>query len=86
MLRCTSVYGTPTMFVDMLRIQREKKFDLSSVETGVMAGAPCPQELCRNVVDEMNMKNFTVRRENNENSTDEMMGYNYYPMPRSKDE
>ena len=61
MFRCTSVYGTPTMFVDMLRIQREKKFDLSSVETGVMAGAPCPQELCRNVVDEMNMKNFTVR-------------------------
>ena len=70
------------MFVDMLRIQREEKFDLSSVETGVMAGAPCPQELCRNVVDEMNMKNFTVRRENNENSTDEMMGYNYYPTPR----
>ena len=65
LFRCTSVYGTPTMFVDMLRIQREKKFDLSSVETGVMAGAPCPQELCRNVVDEMNMKNFTVRRENN---------------------
>ena len=52
------------MFVDMLRIQREKKFDLSSVETGVMAGAPCPQELCRNVVDEMNMKNFTVRGSN----------------------
>ena len=50
------------MFVDMLRIQREKKFDLSSVETGVMAGAPCPQELCMNVVDEMNMKNFTVRK------------------------
>ena len=63
MFRCTSVYGTPTMFVDMLRIQREKKFDLSSVETGVMAGAPCPQELCRNVVDEMNMKNFTVRKQ-----------------------
>ena len=58
--RCTSVYGTPTMFVDMLRIQREEKFDLGSVETGVMAGAPCPQELCRNVVEEMNMKNFTV--------------------------
>ena len=74
MCRCTSVYGTATMFVDMLCIQREKKFDLSSLETGIMGGAPCPQELCRNVVDEMNMKNFTVRRENNENSTDEMMG------------
>ena len=48
------------MFVDMLRIQREEKFDLGSVETGVMAGAPCPQELCKNVVEEMNMKNFTV--------------------------
>ena len=50
------------MFVDMLRIQREERFDLGSVETGVMAGAPCPQELCRNVVDEMNMKNFTVSK------------------------
>ena len=49
------------MFVDMLRNQREKKFDLSSMETGVMAGAPCPQELCRNIIDDMNMKNFTVR-------------------------
>ena len=68
MFRCTSVYGTPTMFVDMLRIQREKKFDLSSVETGVMAGAPCPQELCRNVVDEMNMKNFTVRKQSKFNN------------------
>ena len=29
MFRCTSVYGTPTMFVDMLRVQRENKFDLS---------------------------------------------------------
>jgi fatty-acyl-CoA synthase len=48
------------MFVDMLAIQREMKYDLSSVETGIMAGAPCPQELCKNVVDEMNMKDFVV--------------------------
>lgn len=48
------------MFVDMLEVQRQKKFDLSSVETGIMAGAPCPQELCKNVVSEMNMKDFVV--------------------------
>ncbi len=60
MRRCTSIYGTPTMFVDMLHTQREKRYDLSSVETGIMAGSPCPQELCKNVVEEMNMKDFVV--------------------------
>jgi len=45
--RCTGAYGTPTMFVDMLKIQKEKKFEVSSMETGVMSGAPCPEDLCK---------------------------------------
>jgi len=58
--KCTSIYGTPTMFVDMLDYVRQLKPDMSHVETGIMAGAPCPKELCRNVVSEMNMEDFVV--------------------------
>ena len=36
--RCTSIYGTPTMFVDILAAARQKKPDVSHVETGIMAG------------------------------------------------
>ena len=48
------------MFVDMLKVQKDQKFDMSSVETGITAGAPCPKELCKSVIEEMNMKKFTV--------------------------
>eukprot|EP00088_Acartia_fossae_P059302 TRINITY_DN7020_c0_g1_i9.p1 TRINITY_DN7020_c0_g1~~TRINITY_DN7020_c0_g1_i9.p1 ORF type:complete len:610 (-),score=111.92 TRINITY_DN7020_c0_g1_i9:136-1932(-) len=58
--KCTSIYGTPTMFVDMLASVRETRPDYSHVETGIMAGAPCPKELCKNVISEMNMKDFCV--------------------------
>ena len=36
--KCTSIYGTPTMFVDILAEARVKKPDVSHVETGIMAG------------------------------------------------
>jgi len=58
--KCTSIYGTPTMFVDILASARQKKPDVSHVETGIMAGAPCPQELCKNVIAELNMRDFVV--------------------------
>ncbi len=58
--RCTSIYGTPTMFVDMLKVQSEKKYNMESVETGIMAGSPCPKELCKSVMSDMNMKKFVV--------------------------
>ncbi|TRY70815.1 hypothetical protein TCAL_06144 [Tigriopus californicus] len=58
--RCTAIYGSPTMFVDMLNLQRQHAYDVSSVETGIMAGASCPTELCKNVGKELNMTRFTV--------------------------
>ena len=36
--KCTSIYGTPTMFTDMIAAQRIKKRQIDSVETGIMAG------------------------------------------------
>lgn len=58
--RLTSCYGTPTMFVDMLNAQRREHRDMSSLSTGIMAGAPCPPELVMAVINELNMKNFQV--------------------------
>ena len=40
--RCTSLYGVPTMFIAELEEPRFAEFDLSSLRTGIMAGAPCP--------------------------------------------
>ena len=45
--RCTSIYGTPTMFVDILAAARQKKPDVSHVETGIMAGRGQGQGLRR---------------------------------------
>ncbi|XP_042231461.1 medium-chain acyl-CoA ligase ACSF2, mitochondrial-like isoform X2 [Homarus americanus] len=58
--RITSCYGTPTMFVDILNVQQRLLKDVSSLSTGIMAGAPCPQELVMAVMNDLNMKDFLV--------------------------
>jgi fatty-acyl-CoA synthase len=58
--RCTAVYGVPTMFVAMLQEMETKSFDLGSLRTGVMAGAPCPIEVMERVSSQMNMKEVTI--------------------------
>jgi fatty-acyl-CoA synthase len=40
--RCTALYGVPTMFIAELEHPDFKRYDLSKLRTGVMAGAPCP--------------------------------------------
>ncbi|KAK3100350.1 hypothetical protein FSP39_018563 [Pinctada imbricata] len=58
--RCTSLYGVPTMFIDMLNHPKFDSFDFSSLYTGVMAGSPCPVETMRQVNHKMNMPQVTV--------------------------
>ena len=64
--RCTALYGVPTMFVAMLEEAGKARqagpaaFDLSSLRTGVMAGASCPIETMQRVIDEMHMKEVTI--------------------------
>ena len=41
-------------------MQRKEGLDLSSLQTGVMGGAPCPIELCRAMTDELNIKEMAV--------------------------
>ena len=58
--RCTAVYGVPTMFVAMLDHPELSSFDLSSLRTGVMAGAPCPIEIMKRCVSDMHLSEITI--------------------------
>ena len=58
--RCTSLYGVPTMFVAELGHEDLDSFDLSALRTGIMAGSPCPIEVMRSVIDNMNMSQVTI--------------------------
>ena len=51
--RCTAIHGTPTMFLRELKVLRTDKYDTSSLRTGIMAGAPCPEDLMRATLEEM---------------------------------
>jgi fatty-acyl-CoA synthase len=58
--RCTSLYGVPTMFIALLAHPRFDKFNVSSLRTGCMAGAICPEPLMRQVVERLNMRDVTI--------------------------
>lgn len=58
--RCTSLYGVPTMFIAMLELPDFERFDLSSLRTGIMAGAPCPVELMKAVQERMHLREITI--------------------------
>jgi len=58
--RCTALYGVPTMFIAELDHPDFATFDLTSLRTGIMAGAPCPIEVMRRVNDTMNMRDVTI--------------------------
>ncbi len=58
--RCTSLYGVPTMFLAELEDAEFKRFDLSSLRTGVMAGSLCPAALMQRAIDEMNLSEITI--------------------------
>jgi fatty-acyl-CoA synthase len=58
--RCTSLYGVPTMFIAELEEPGFGDFDLTSLRTGVMAGAPCPVEVMKRVRSAMHMPEVTI--------------------------
>ena len=58
--KCTALHGVPTMFVAETDLPNVADFDLSSLRTGVMAGAPCPLELMHQVIDRLNMSEITI--------------------------
>ncbi|MFI5888561.1 AMP-binding protein [Actinoplanes sp. NPDC051513] len=58
--KVTSLYGVPTMFIAELGLPNFGDYDLSSLRTGIMAGSPCPVEVMKRVVAEMNMAEVAI--------------------------
>ena len=58
--RCTALHGVPTMFIAELDVEDFDRFDLASLRTGVMAGAPCPVELMHRVMQRMHLTQITI--------------------------
>jgi fatty-acyl-CoA synthase len=58
--RCTALHGVPTMFIAELDEPDFESFDLTSLRTGIMAGAPCPVELMKRVMADMHLEQITI--------------------------
>lgn len=58
--QCTALHGVPTMFISELDDPTFTGRDLTSLRTGIMAGAPCPVELMRRVISDMHLTDITI--------------------------
>ncbi len=58
--KCTALYGVPTMFIAELALKEFNEYDLSTLRTGVIAGAPCPMELMKQLIEKMNLNEITI--------------------------
>jgi fatty-acyl-CoA synthase len=57
--RATALYGVPTMFIAQLETPEFSHYDLASLRTGIMAGSPCPVEVMKRVISQMNLAEIT---------------------------
>jgi fatty-acyl-CoA synthase len=58
--KCTALHGVPTMFIAQLEHANFANYDTSTLRTGIMAGAPCPIDTMRAVIDRMHMREVTI--------------------------
>jgi fatty-acyl-CoA synthase len=58
--RCTAIHGVPTMFIAELEHAEFDNHDMSSLRTGIMAGAPCPPTLMKRVMQEMHCQEILI--------------------------
>jgi len=58
--KCTALYGVPTMFIAELALKEFNEYNLDSLRTGVIAGAPCPMELMKHLIEKMNLNEITI--------------------------
>jgi len=58
--QCTALHGVPTMFIAELEHPNFERYDLTSLRTGIMAGAPCPPELMRQVMEKMHCHEILI--------------------------
>jgi len=57
---CTALHGVPTMFIAELEHEDFAAFDLSTLRTGIMAGAPCPEALMKRVMHDMHLGEILI--------------------------
>jgi len=58
--RCTALHGVPTMFIAELEHKNFQQYNLKSLKTGIMAGAPCSPELMQQVMQEMHCPEILI--------------------------
>lgn len=58
--KCTALHGVPTMFVTELDLPDFDSFDVSTLRTGIIAGAPCPEELMKRIIGDLHMDNVLI--------------------------
>jgi len=58
--KCSAIHGVPTMFIEELELDDFSRYDLSSLRTGIMAGAPCPPELMKRVIEDMHCAEILI--------------------------
>jgi fatty-acyl-CoA synthase len=58
--RATALFGVPTMFIAELALDNFADFDVSSLRTGIMAGAPCPVDTMNKVIELMHMSEVEI--------------------------
>ncbi|XP_035932141.1 medium-chain acyl-CoA ligase ACSF2, mitochondrial isoform X1 [Halichoerus grypus] len=73
--RGSLLYGTPTMFVDILNQPDFFSYDISAMRGGMIAGSPAPPELIRAIIDKLNMKELVVAYGTTENSPVTFMNF-----------
>lgn len=79
--RCTALYGVPAMFVSLLDHPLLTEFDLNSLRTGIMAGAPCPIEVMQRVTTELHMPEVVIGYGMTESSPISFMSATTDPLP-----
>ena len=58
--QCTALLGVPTMFIAELGHENYEEYDTSGLRTGIMAGSPCPEEVMKQVVNDMGAEEITI--------------------------
>ena len=58
--KCTALHGVPTMFITQLDLPSFNEYDVSTLRTGIIAGAPCAEELMNRIIGDLNMSNVVI--------------------------
>lgn len=73
--RGSFLYGTPTMFVDILNQPNFSSYDISTMRGGVIAGSPAPPEVVRAIINKLNARELVVAYGTTENSPVTFMSF-----------